>query len=287
MHKRNHSAMDDLLALFIAVPWWIGPIVSVLGFLVFRYALSPMMLYAVSFTGNDKTRTIFENMKPLMQQIPPMLAPWVAGLVLFVWLASLVQKQKRRALLASAKSIEKIRSLSWREFELLVGEFYRRKGYMVEERGGPEPDGGVDVVLRKEGETVLVQCKHWKDSKVGVRPVRELRGVITHLGATRGILIASGQYTDEARRFAESNGIDLVNGDALAAMIAAVQGEKPIQNPIPVETPQRREEPASAPVCPRCGAPMVLRTARTGKNAGSQFYGCTQYPGCRGVRPVG
>ena len=40
------------------------------------------------------------------------------------------------------------------------------------------------------------------------------------------------------------------------------------------------------PVCPKCGKPMVLRTAKTGKNAGKQFWGCSAYPDCKGVAPV-
>ena len=35
------------------------------------------------------------------------------------------------------------------------------------------------------------------------------------------------------------------------------------------------------PACPGCGLPMVLRTARRGRNAGGQFYGCSQYPRCK------
>lgn len=37
------------------------------------------------------------------------------------------------------------------------------------------------------------------------------------------------------------------------------------------------------PVCPQCGKPMALRTAKSGKNTGSQFWGCTAYPDCKGV----
>jgi four helix bundle suffix protein len=40
------------------------------------------------------------------------------------------------------------------------------------------------------------------------------------------------------------------------------------------------------PVCPKCGEPMALRTARKGANAGSQFWGCSSYPKCNGLRPV-
>ena len=38
--------------------------------------------------------------------------------------------------------------------------------------------------------------------------------------------------------------------------------------------------------CPECGRPMVLRTARRGRNAGNQFWGCSTYPACRGTRLV-
>ena len=33
--------------------------------------------------------------------------------------------------------------------------------------------------------------------------------------------------------------------------------------------------------CPRCGSALVLRTAKKGENAGSQFYGCSNFPKCR------
>jgi hypothetical protein len=42
----------------------------------------------------------------------------------------------------------------------------------------------------------------------------------------------------------------------------------------------------SAPLCPKCGIPMVLRTATRGKHRGMQFYGCVNYPQCREVKPV-
>jgi len=37
------------------------------------------------------------------------------------------------------------------------------------------------------------------------------------------------------------------------------------------------------PPCPQCGKPMVLRTAKAGKNAGKPFWGCSGYPQCKGV----
>lgn len=42
----------------------------------------------------------------------------------------------------------------------------------------------------------------------------------------------------------------------------------------------------SNPLCPKCGAAMVLRTARTGANKGSRFWGCPNFPACKSVRNV-
>ena len=37
---------------------------------------------------------------------------------------------------------------------------------------------------------------------------------------------------------------------------------------------------SESPVCPRCGASMVLRTSRA---TGKKFFGCSNYPRCRGI----
>ena len=42
----------------------------------------------------------------------------------------------------------------------------------------------------------------------------------------------------------------------------------------------------STPSCPKCGASMVIRTARKGDKAGQQFWGCTAFPKCRGTGPT-
>lgn len=37
-------------------------------------------------------------------------------------------------------------------------------------------------------------------------------------------------------------------------------------------------------ICPKCGAKLVLRTAKKGANEGKQFYGCSNYPKCQYIR---
>jgi Topoisomerase DNA binding C4 zinc finger len=45
-------------------------------------------------------------------------------------------------------------------------------------------------------------------------------------------------------------------------------------------------KPQNVPMCPTCGGAMRERLAKRGKNAGKNFWGCGNYPRCRGTRPI-
>lgn len=47
-----------------------------------------------------------------------------------------------------------------------------------------------------------------------------------------------------------------------------------------------KAEQENGPSCPECGRPMIRRLARKGQNKGRQFWGCTGYPECKGVRDI-
>jgi DNA-binding helix-hairpin-helix protein with protein kinase domain len=40
------------------------------------------------------------------------------------------------------------------------------------------------------------------------------------------------------------------------------------------------------PNCPNCGKLMIMRTAKRGHRRGRQFWGCSNYPRCKGTKPV-
>ena len=105
--------------------------------------------------------------------------------------------------------------------------------------------------------------------------MRELFGVMAASGATAGIVVTSGAFTSEATAFAEGRNVTLLDGPRLIALIGPVQEDRA---EVRVETP--------VPDCPRCSKPMVRRVVKQGANAGSEFWGCTAYPGCRGTRPL-
>lgn len=54
-----------------------------------------------------------------------------------------------------------------------------------------------------------------------------------------------------------------------------------INEAINAENAECGEMPEETLLCPKCGAPLVLRTAKKGSNAGNQFYGCSAFPKCR------
>lgn len=59
--------------------------------------------------------------------------------------------------------------------------------------------------------------------------------------------------------------------------------------PEPVEgrpVTEQNQANGQPPVCPKCGQPMVLRTAEVGANKGKKFWGCVNYPKCKIVIPL-
>jgi len=194
-------------------------------------------------------------------------------------------RRNQKAFLSAEIDLNWVRGLSWRDFERQLAEVYRQKGYHVDEVGGSGPDGGIDLKLHRDGRTAVVQCKHWKTWKVSVKPVRELFGVMTAERADSAIFITSGSCTSEALRFAEGKPIELIDHSGFLDLVRCFQKE--LQRLAGVETESRNQPTSFAPqinpYCPLCHNPMKLKTARRGKTADSQFWGCSKFPHCRGT----
>jgi restriction system protein len=269
--------LDELFDLLRNARWWVGPIIIGIAYTLLAW-MGPFFLTNVVDRVSGGQVPIGSTLATVMRT----LAPWGAFLVTLMWLAALVAKAVDARRLDIQESIETIRDLSWREFEQLLAESFRRQGYKVVETG-PGADGGVDLVLTRDGDTSLVQCKQWKQRKVGVKPVRELYGVVASRSVSGGVFVTSGDYTAEARRFAETVPLDLIAGPELETMVRSVQhGATDAATPRPAPVAAQ----PSAPDCPQCGNDMVRRVARRGAHTGKAFWGCSNFPGCRGTRPL-
>ena len=124
----------------------------------------------------------------------------------------------------SARRSDALTQVGWQQLESLLADYYRRQGYEVEHCGtgasGSRFDGGVDLKLRRDGDYVLVQAKHWNARQVPHNAVHELLGVTVNEGATGAILVTSGEFTRAAIEAATRQGhVQLVDGEDLRSML--------------------------------------------------------------------
>jgi len=271
MSRRRRSILEDLVEVVSYFHWVVGVSLAVVTYLFLHWYVGLELPAAkdISDISGDMLSGLFHGLANVGQYVLPFVFLLGAGISVF-------NRQKRSKLYETTKSSlanDPMGNMSWQEFELLIGEYLRRQGYSVRETAGGA-DGGVDLVLNKEGAIYLVQCKQWKAYKVGVKVVRELLGVMAGKGAAGGYVVTSGQFTADSIKFAGENRIQLIDGGRLKRIISNTH--------IPLNNTKQQSEP----LCPKCGSKMVIRTAKKGSRAGKQFCGCSKYPKCRGTRDI-
>lgn len=275
--KRKTSPAEDLLELISMLPWWAGVALAVISY-VWLHAVANQQVPAAPVQtaqiGRYVTGVLWKTLAYYGQFILPLIC--LGGAALSAWR----RKQRQDLLVNAAKSeaASALDGISWQEFEMLVGEAFRKQGYQVIENRGSGPDGGVDLILRKGDELFLVQCKQWKAFRVGVEVVRELYGVMAAKGAAGGFVVTSGRFTEPAIKFAERRNVKLVDGPALMNLIRQVSLHRNTAGVSPAGI--------ADPVCPLCAKEMMRRTAKRGAHAGNAFWGCVAYPSCKGIRPI-
>lgn len=134
----------DLVAM---LPWWVGILLALVSYLVLHGVASQQVAAAAQpgQIGTMVTQTLWKTFASFGQFILPLICLGGAGM-------SAWRRKERRNLatdVAQSKAIDVLDGMSWREFEMLVGEGFRLLGYQVVETGGGGADGGVDLVLSK------------------------------------------------------------------------------------------------------------------------------------------
>ncbi|SBT04764.1 Restriction endonuclease [Candidatus Propionivibrio aalborgensis] len=181
-------------------------------------------------------------------------------------------------------SLELIREIEWKRFEDLCQKFYEAKGIRCETTP-LGPDGGIDIRIYQDesgNATSIVQCKAWGARYVGVQPVRELLGVMTHEKIEKAFFMTSGRFSDDAKDVAEGNQITLIDGQMLLMMLKRLPSAG--QNELLTFA---TEGDYTTPTCPGCGNKMRSVSGKAGR---PNFWGCPDYPKCRqrlGMRRAG
>ena len=142
MGRRKTIFLNDLMVM----PWWCSPLVALFAYVGIGYVLPAIL------PQHHSTFVAFNT-------VLPKIAPLVGFILLVPMPFAYINGRKKKRLVDSNKDLDSIRALSWKEFEQLVAEAFRRKGYTVRENLTAGPDGGVDVELEKDGRLHFVQCK--------------------------------------------------------------------------------------------------------------------------------
>ncbi|MCD6360227.1 MAG: restriction endonuclease [Armatimonadetes bacterium] len=134
------------------------------------------------------------------------------------------QKEDAQSRHLSVHEPSAVAAMTPSEFEEYVGDVYSRLGHAVLHTGGPG-DEGVDIILDEGDNAVVVQCKHRSTGgRVGSADVQKLLGAVHNIRAAKGILVTNGTFSDYAKRFADENPIELVDGVRLAELARSVGG---------------------------------------------------------------
>ena len=226
MARKNQSGIE----LVASIPWLAGIALGFIAYLAVRYGIGWVLAGSqnpfLSAFGATGARGVYAPIGWML-----LGGCWIAAA------ASFFGQAKRRVLLDTQTGIDSLRRMSWKEFEMLAGEAFRRQGYEVTENGLGGADGGIDLILCKGGKTTLVQCKQWRNQRVTVQEVREMFGVLTHERADAVKIVALGDYTPDARRFVQGKPIELIDGGSLIATVHSVQCPKMLR-PRFVDTPK-------------------------------------------------
>jgi len=142
-------------------------------------------------------------------------------------------------------------------------------------------------------------CPDLPPAKDGAVRLTGLAGLATFVAkadpelAANAMLCATNQAAYLLRRQVESQGRDfLKNGGFTENLYAARKKARAEQEAQKSDKSDQSDKSDSsdlsdclpAPACPKCQAPMRLRQAHRGPRAGSQFWGCSRYPDCDGLR---
>ncbi len=138
--------------------------------------------------------------------------------VVFAGLVGFIRKKQRgrlRAALLAAGTANPMQ-LTPEQYERFCAALLSNNGWhtSVTRKSG---DFGADVIARKGGLVLAIQCKQWSKS-VGVKAVQEVHAALSHYGATQGIVVTTTGYTPAAHALAASTGVRLLSHTDLIGM---------------------------------------------------------------------
>lgn len=181
----------SLFAILLRSPWWISLLLALVPALIARLALSPELYWFGAMGG-------------------------FPFLVIAVLAARRQLKEPNPARVR--QTLDAVASMPWPAFSALLEDGWLQDGFTVTRRSGRD-SGGADFAIHKAGATTLVHARRWKAANLGVEPLRDLKAEIERTEARDGLVVALGELTPQAARFAGANGIRVVDLSELTRLL--------------------------------------------------------------------
>ena len=139
-------------------------------------------------------------------------------LLLYSWVrAKFLEAEEKRQRLLNLAELEKIKTLTPFQFEEYVKEIFLRQDWDRVELTPRTNDGGKDLILWKDNNTVLVECKKW-NKPIGRPVVQKLHSAQITCGAVGAYIITTDKATKPAEDYARDVGIEIITGEELSRL---------------------------------------------------------------------
>lgn len=180
---------NSLFAVLLRSPWWIS---FAIAFVI--AALSKMFLPV-----NIWLYGAFGGLTFVVIGVISLVRQWK------------LPSDKKVAAIAAA-----VRESSWPSFSAQLEQAFKRDGYTVKKLDGP-----ADFAITRHGRTGLVCAKRWKAAQHGEESLRLLHAAKADHGAADCTLVALEPLGEKAQRFAQANGVQVMQAVGLAQLLKA------------------------------------------------------------------
>jgi HJR/Mrr/RecB family endonuclease len=127
-------------------------------------------------------------------------------------------KRQQIEKLNAQNKLEELKKMHPFEFERFIKEVYELMGYTAK-LTSKTGDGGKDVILKKDGETMLVECKRYNSPKVTRPDIQKFHSALIDMNAKKGFYITTGEFTKPAIEYAKDKAIKVINGEDLILLV--------------------------------------------------------------------
>jgi len=184
-------AKNSLFAVLLRSPWWYSVLI-VLGMAIAARALLPEPYVVVGIMGTF---------------------PFLVIAAMSAWRQWKLPNPAR-----VSDALERASNMAWVEFSSTLEKAFVAQGYAVTRLKSPS----ADLQLVKDGAVTLVSCKRWKAANHGVEGLRALQQVQQAQSAQHARYVSLVSVTDNARRYAQENGIVLMASAELGPLLVQV-----------------------------------------------------------------